>query len=352
MVRAFATGLVLLFMTYAANAAETIARRHDKPLSGEVTAVSKTDVTVRVKNPREETITIPANEVQNISFSGEPPEGNLARGDEAAGRYQRAIEGYEKTLAGLKGSNSLGRIEIEYSIARAMGKQALLEPSKADDAIKRLEDFRARHGDHYRYFDATQLLGRLYLSKNDFVQARAAFDALARAPWKETQMTAKVATGRLLLADNKPNEALAAFDEVAAMPANGLDAESQRLDALLGKARVLLAQRKFGDAQTVLEEVVDKAGPEDTRVNAEAYIRLGDAHREQGHDVDALLEYLKVDLLFPSEKACQAEALFHLVRLFERVGQKGRAVEARDRLESDEFRDSEWARQLKSSPGG
>ncbi|MGQ0637441.1 MAG: hypothetical protein ACT4QC_22780 [Planctomycetaceae bacterium] len=335
-------------------AVETVTRKHDKPLSGEVTGVSKTEVTVKVKSPREETLTIPANEIQHIGWTGESPETNLARSDEAAGRFQKALDGYKKAQAGSKSTNPLARLEIDYAVARAAGRLAAGDPEKAADAIRQLEEFRSKLADHYRYYEAVQLLGELYLAHKDFPKAQAAFDALGRAPWAETKMVARIATARLLAEDGKQEEALAAFDTVAGTSASGAREESLRQEAVLGKARVMVSQGQFAGAEKLLAEVIARADPEDARVNAEAHVRLGDCLREQGKDTDALLAYLYVDVLphLASERALHAEALFQLARLWDKVGRKDRAAEAREKLQADELKDSAWARRLATPDNG
>jgi tetratricopeptide (TPR) repeat protein len=335
-------------------AAESVTRKHEKPLSGEVTGVSKTEVTVKVKTPREETLTIPASEVQNIAWSGEPPEANLARSDEAAGRLQKALDGYKRSQSASKATNPLARLELEYAIVRTSAKLALADPEKADEAIRQLEELRSKLADHYRHYEALQLLGQLYLVRKDFPKAQAAFDALSRAPWPEARMAAKIATARLLADDNKPDDALSAFDAVIAMNAAGAAEDSLRQEAVLGKSRVLVSQRKYDEAQSLLADVIARADPEDARVNAEAHLRLGDCLREQGKETDALLAYLYVDVLphLAAERALHAEALYQLARLWDKIGRKDRAAEAREKLQSDELKDSEWARRLAAPPGG
>src|SRR6516165_1802437 len=81
-----------------AQAAETITRKREKAISGEVTGVTKTEVSVKVKTPKEDTLKITPNEITNIAWSGEPPECNVARKDEEGRRYQKAIDGYQKAL--------------------------------------------------------------------------------------------------------------------------------------------------------------------------------------------------------------------------------------------------------------
>ncbi len=341
------TLLAIAFTSSTGGAAETITRKREKPVAGEVSGMTKTDVSIKVKSPKEDTLKIPSNEIASIAWSGEPPECNVARRDEEGGRYQKAIDGYQKALASGKGTNPMMKSDLEFGIARASGKLALTDPAKIDDAVKKLEDFRSKQSDHYRFYEGVNLLGQLYSAKKDFIKAKLAFDTLGKAPWKEYQMAAKVASGRLALADNKPDEALAEYDAVVAMQADGPVEESQRQEAVLGKARILIIQKKFDEALKLLDEVIAKAPAEDAKVNAEAFLRQGDCLREQGADKDALLAYLHIDVLFSSEKAMHAEALYRLAGLWDKVGNKIRGDEARERLRS-EYENSEWARQLKA----
>ena len=333
-----------------ASATETITRKREKPLSGEVSGVSKTEVTVKVKSPKEDTLKLPANEILSIAWTGDAPETGVARSDENAGRYQKAIEGYQKALQSSKAANAYAKADLEFGIARSSAKLALGEPAKIDDAIKKLEDFRSKQSDHYRFYDAVNYLGQLYAAKNELIKAKLAFDTLGKAPWKEYQMAAKIASGRLLLKENKLDEAAAEYETVVAMKPEGPVEESQRQEAVLGKARIMIAQKKYDDSLKLLDEVIDKAAADDSKVNAEAFLRKGDCLREKGDDKDALLAYLHVDVLFASEKPLHAEALFRLAQLWDKVGNKGRADEARDRLRTD-YDYTEWARQLKAPTG-
>lgn len=349
----FIAALTLIAVSLVASragAAETINRKREKAMSGEITGVSKNEITVKVKVPKEETKTVPANDVESIAWEKMAPEYNLALGDEKGGRFQKALDGYQKALQANKSSNDLVKKDLEFLIARTSGKMALADPSKADDAIKKLEDFRTKNGDHYRFFDTVSLLGQLYAAKNDSVKAKLAFDKLAGAPWKDYQMAAHVATGRLLLAENKLPDAVAEYEKVLAMPAEGPAEESQRQEAVLGKSRVMIVQKQFDEALKLLKEVIDKAPADDVKVNAEAFLRQGDCLREKGNDKDALLSYLLVDVTFSSEKALHAEALYRLVSLWDKAGHKGRADDCRERLKSD-YETSEWTKQLKAPAG-
>ena len=103
--------IALALVTVAINgayawSAETVNRKREKNLSGEVASVTKTEVQVKVKTPKEETVKVPANDVASIEWTGEPPECKVARSDENGGRYQKAIDGYQKALQSNKASSA------------------------------------------------------------------------------------------------------------------------------------------------------------------------------------------------------------------------------------------------------
>jgi tetratricopeptide (TPR) repeat protein len=345
-IRIVVSAVVALACTVSASAVEVIQRKRDKNVTGDVTGVSAIEVTVKVKTQREETIKVPANDISTIIWSGEPPELNVARNDENGGRLQKALDGYVKSQS-TKSTNQFLKNDIEYFIVRTTAKMALGDAEKTEDSIRKLEGMKSKLSDHYRYYESMALLGQLYASKKDYVKAQVVYGTVGKAPWKDYQMLSKNSIARILLAEGKGDEAAAAFDSVIAMTAENPSEETQRLAAMLGKVRIVMDQKNHDEALKLLDEIIAKAPPEDARVQAEAYVRQGDCFRSQGKDKDALLAYLHVEVLFSSERDAHAEALFHLSRLWEKIGQKGRAIEARDRLEAD-FPNSEWTRQLKA----
>ncbi|MBI3860466.1 MAG: tetratricopeptide repeat protein [Planctomycetia bacterium] len=343
--------LVAAVAASPAGANETVNRKRDKALSGEVTGVSKTEVTLKVTSPKADTLKIPANEISSIAWTGESPDANVARKDEEGLKFQKAVDGYQKSLAASKSNDKAAKADLEFGIARTTAKMALSDSSKLDDAIKKVEEFRTKNGDHYRFYEAVNYLGLLYAAKKDFIKAKVTFDQLGKAPWKETQMASRVASGKLLMVENKLDESVAEYDAVIAIKPEGALEESVRQEAVLGKSRIMIVQKKFDDALKLLDEVIKSAPDDDVKVNAEAFLRKGDCLREQGNDKDAVMAYLAVDVLFRSEKAVHAEALYRLAQLWDKVGQKARGEEARELLRS-EYESSEWARQLKAPAAG
>src|SRR5690606_15375899 len=121
-------------------AVDTVTRKSvERRAAGEVTSVSKAEVTVKPKaGPA---TTVPANDIQSIDWDGQPAALGLARAKEAAGQYARAIADYETARQETPASKSHVRADIEFGIASSTGKLALVDPPQLDAAITRLTAF-------------------------------------------------------------------------------------------------------------------------------------------------------------------------------------------------------------------
>lgn len=335
--------LALLFVADA-RAADTIkVQGEDKLVAGEITAVSKTDITIKAGLKKEER-KIAANDVVTIRFDKEPLRLNLARNDEAAGRYSAALEKYQEALADDPGQ--FLKAEIEFRIARTNAQMAMADATKVDGAIKLLNDFLSGNPESFRYYPALAQLGDVYLAKDDFTNAQATFAKLESSPWTDYKMAAGTSKARLLLKQNKVGEARAAFEAVTSMDAKTDGEKMRRYEAILGKAVCLQREGQHEQAVKDLEEVSNQAPATQTRLQAEAYLRQGDSYRQmEGHTKDAILAYLHVDILFAKESAQHAEALFWLSKLWTAVGHPDRASEAAGKLEST-YPQSDWTTKL------
>lgn len=286
-------------------------------------------------------ISVPADEISRIKFDGERPELNRARGSESSGLYERALEGYTGVLGSLRGE---AKKDTQYLIARTKAKMAITDPSKKADAIASLEKAIADHPNHFRYWQAVQWLGRVHAAHKDFPAANARFDELEASPLKSYKMSAKVAKGRVLLSQNKPAEAEASFEGVVAMQPSTPTEKASRYEAILGKARCQQLQSRFGDAVKLLDDIVKNTTAEDSELQARAFLQKGDCFRGQNQPKWAILEYLKVALVYEKEKGPHAEALYQLVQLWPQVRPEraaGAAAELR-RMHPN----SEWTKKL------
>ncbi|WP_417848696.1 hypothetical protein [Thalassoglobus sp.] len=341
----------LLFVLSTTSSAQTIdsvyRKSTAKAVAGEITEVTKTDVTVtqKVGNKTEK---IPANDILYIEWKGEPPALGLARSNERSGNYSQAVTGYQEALAALEASNTRVKADIVYSLARTASKLAQADPDQAAAAITQLKEFIAANRDFYRFFDAQMILASTALQVNDASTAEEAYSILEQAPWTDYQMAGKIGNAETLLARNDINGAKAIFDQVAAMNTKSASEKSRQLQAKLGQAECLQRQNKQDEATTILNKVIEETTAEDSRINAEAYLKLGDGYVSQGQmNKEAVLAYLHVDVIpaFAAHSDLHAEALFKLFKLWPALNQPSRSADAAAKLESD-YPNSPWTKQL------
>lgn len=346
-------GLVLIAAVLAAaplsfaRGDEVFRRSEKKAVNGDVTAIAKSGITVKPKVGAE--VEIPSNDIVQIKWSGAIPAAyGIAVGDELGGRLQKAIDGLTKLQADSKVDSPNYRTDLQYLIARATAKLALADPSRVDEAIKKLEEFKTKNPESYHYYEAMNYLGQLYMAKGDAENAATAFAALGGAPFPDYRMAAKLAVARQSLAKNDIAGAKAAFEDVSKMPSDKENAneESKKQEAQLGIAHCLQLEKNYPKAIELLDQVITQSAADDYHVQAEAYLRQGDCLRASGKPKEALLAYLHIDTLFPTERAQHAEALYNLSQLWNTIQQPDRADDAATRL-SNEFPNSPWTQKLR-----
>lgn len=346
-----ATAILVTFSASPAISADIVERKSStSPVSGEVTSISRDEISVTTGSLKK-VVAVPANDVVNVRWDKEPAKLNLIRGDERAGRLQKAIDGYNEILKDVPASDKNLKVDLTFLIARATSKLAPTDPAKLKEAVSLLKDFVQSNASNFRYYEAAELLGQLYVAQKDFTQANATFALLGKAPWPDYKMIAEIAEARVQLAAGDVDKALAAFDQVASMEAKEPAEQARRFEALIGKAVCLQKKEQHVEAEKVLDEVIRDVPAEATSVQAEAYLRRGDSLRIGGKNKPALLAYLHVDLLFPKEETFHAEALFRLSQLWGAVGNPDRGAEASARLH-DKYPNSEWVKQLTSAGRG
>jgi tetratricopeptide (TPR) repeat protein len=334
-------------MTGPAGAVDTVTRKStDKAAIGEIGPVSRTEVVVKPKvgSPT----TVPANDIVDVDWEAAPPSLKLGRSQESSGQFDLALRSYQQAVTENQSSNENVRGEIEFSLARVAAKIALADPTKLAEATTKLTAFVDRFRDHYRYFDAQLLQGDLALAGNNAEAAEAVFDVLLTAPWADYQMAGNIGKGRILFSRDDIAGAKQAFDAVAGTVPKTPAETSRRLEAMLGQAKCLQKQGQHAEAVKILDQVVQETSVNDTRLQAEAYVRQGESYTAMGDKTkEAIRSYLFVDVVsaLAQQTDFHAEALYHLAQLWPAAGHQERGVEASARLEQL-YPNSAWARKL------
>jgi len=325
-------------------ATDKVTRRGDRvTFSGEFTAMTTAEVTIKQGNGQE--VKIPVSDIANIRFDMEPPILSQGQSNERSGSLDAALEKYRQVQSEYSGDDKRLIVDVSFLIARTVVKSALADPSKVAEARKLIQAFRTDHKSNFRYLESTLLEAQILAG--DSANAAAAQELLKEvqaAPVKGYQLQAGVQLGRLLLISNDAAGALAAFDQVIQQSAGDAGATSAQFDGMLGKALCQQKQGQVDEAIATLDEVIGKASELESQTLAEAWVLKGDCLRAKNLPKDALMAYLHVDVLYASEPAAHAEALYRLANLWGPAGQQGRAEEALAVLTS-RYPNSSWAKQ-------
>jgi tetratricopeptide (TPR) repeat protein len=342
---ALTSGLALATLS-SARAEDLLYRRGaTSPLHGDVTSVSRTEVVVTGRTNKKD-YHVPANEVDRIRWESEIAQVSQNRIEERNGQYDKAIAGYESALQVATNENL--RTDLEFQIARATAAKALKDEDQYDAAIALLEKFRTAHSTSYRYYEALRLLAQLYMNKGEVDKGNSALQAMSDAPWTDFKMETDILKAKVALAHDDVAGALKSLESVISVAPSTPAERSRRYEALVTKAACLQKQSKFQPATEVLAGILDEASDDDTKTLAETCIRLGDCYQAGGRTKEAILAYLRVDLLFPKEKKQHAEALYYLSRLFAQDGKADKAADAAARLQ-EHYPRSPWTARLTSA---
>jgi len=310
--------------------ADTV-RKVDGQTVGDVVAMSAVEVTVERSGVR---TPVPVNEIEAILYADEPARLKTARLAIEAGRYEDAVAGLATIkLDGVKRAEVKQDVQFYTALAKARIALSGADPKAIIEAGGLMVAFVNANPKNYHNLDANEIVGDLLVAAGKYAGSREYYARVGAAPWPDYKMRAGVATGRALLAEGKTDEASQSFQTVLDVQARGESADRQRLAATLGKARCLAEVGTSDEAVKLIDDVITKADPEETRLHAQAYNALGLAHRKAQRNQDALLAFLHVDVLYFTLPKEHIEALENLVELWEAVQNPQRADSAAEILQ-------------------
>ena len=107
--------VVSLFLLQPLQAIDQVLRKSSKtPIRGKITAVAKTGVTVKPQVGQD--VTVPANDIKDVRWNGEPVKLITARISDHAGRYDRALVIYAEAQADPKASAANIKLDLQFLI--------------------------------------------------------------------------------------------------------------------------------------------------------------------------------------------------------------------------------------------
>lgn len=325
-------------------AVDQVTKRSDRvTFRGEISAMTTESITIKLSNGQMQVV--PVSDIFSVRFDMEPALLAQAQSNERSGALDVAQQKFESVLKDYSGDDKRLVADIKFLIARTMVKQALADPGKVNDALAAIKKFREENKTNFRYFEATLLAASLSSSAD----SKVLLQEVQACPVKGYQLQAGVQLGQLLLSGNDPVGALAAFQQVIEQSAGDASSSAAQFNGLLGKAACQQSQGQTDEALATLNDIISKASESESKTLAHAWNLKGDCFRAKSMPKDALMAYLHVDVLYPSEPAAHAEALYHLVTLWAPAGHQDRSDEAMAKL-SLKYPNSTWTKQAGTVP--
>ena len=308
---------------------------------GTITKVTREQVTIDTNQGQK---LFPVNEIQKVSFSGEPRELRSARDGILKGQLAMARADLVKINVDAIDREEIKQ-DIEFYKAFCDGREALVGGGDKIAAGRAMSVFLAgeekRHSFHY--FEAVELLGDLYVAIGSYPKGIEYYGLLGKAPWPDYQMKAALLEAGALLATEQYADALAKYNSVLASPIDDVRAREQKQEATLGSA---VCQATAGQVDAGIASILKIIEQNDSREKpvlfAKAYNALGVCYLKAGKTQDALLAFLHVDLLFNQDPNAHAEALYYLISLWRDVNKSERSIQA-DSLLKSRYSGSPWA---------
>jgi tetratricopeptide (TPR) repeat protein len=336
------TLLLALATALPAQAVDAV-RRGKQTLNGEITAMTATEVTIKV---REKDEVVPVNEIAWIRFDQEPTQLQSARTALEAGRFEDAVKALERVNAE-ELTKDWPKQDYEYLKALSTARLAQAGTGDLADAGRGMNEWIKSYPDNYRWLDANEVVGDLLLASDDFDNAAKYYGKVEdKALWPDVKMRAGVSKGRTLLRQGKAAEALTVLEGVLSL-AQGSEGDlvaRQKMMATVAKAEALAAQDKADEGIALVDELIATASPDEKELHALAYTALGNCHRKAGRKKEARMAFLHVHILYPTYPELHAESLANLVELWQELGDAARSQEAKDILQ-ERYGNTRWAKQ-------
>lgn len=307
---------------------------------GKIENVSVLSVTLAGRSGADK---IPVWEIAKIQASNEPSELEDARDRIESGSYSDALE----LLAEIElGFNPIIDAEADWNRALATAKMSFNgSGSSAVEAAGLVSKFRSKHSKSYHYVPATALLGRLAMATGKLDFAAKEFTTLTKSTWPEYVARGYFLLGEARMRGKKYDQALAAYNKVIGL--NGNDDATQQIKSLAQcqKARARAMKGDTKGAITALEKIIKLENPDNKELFAYAYNALGACYLKSSNLAEAEEKFLFTHLLFDTEAAPHAEAVYQLANIWSTEKRTDLSSEARQILKS-RYRNTWWPSQL------
>lgn len=309
-------------------------------VSGKVSSMSPTEVVITSGGKSTD---VPAGNIRKIEFGSEPSSLDKARERYDDGRFDDCLVELQKIDPPPAAGNILHEIECLKALATA---QISLRGGAitAQNAGTAMVEFLRKYPDSYRWFTATELLGRLFEAVGRVDLAENEFTKMSQAEWPEYKTIGLFRLGNAQLKLKEYEKAKQNYSEIAQIDANDDVTIKYKQLALCQAAKTDALAGNTAAAQSTIEAMIKQENPDNKLLFAYLYNALGACYESVKDWQQAAIAYLHTELLFSEDPDANAEALKRLSEIWPKLGETDRANRAMTTLKN-RYRNSYWANQ-------
>lgn len=273
----------------------------------------------------------PTNDIVRIVFDGEPTQLSRAKDSIGQGQFDQATKELSEVAVSSLTSEDMKEDYYFYKFYLD-GALALVGKGNPEQASKALLQWAAKYRNSHNFYKASEMLGDLALASGTPDQAVKYYGVLTNTNFADLRFKGSYLQGKSLMLSGKYAEATEKLNAVAQEKvADPASLKLQKLAAVTA-IRCEAATGNVASALQKLEAMVDQGDSTDAVLFAELYSAIGSIFLSQGDEYEALLSYLKIDMMYSSQPDPHAEALYNLSKLWEKVGDPLKATDAKSRL--------------------
>ena len=276
---------------------------------------------------------ISADQIVRVVFEDQPTPLTRSRERFEDGRFADCLEELNKLKD--KPSGQKWQPEADYLRAAVSAELALSGGDvTAQNAGTQVNNFLKAHPESYLKFPAMERLGKLLFAFGRMKNASDSFAQLTQSGWPIYQQIGPYWQGMAEREQGNLDKAIGLFEQTALANSDSEDAETWKLMAACQVAR---CQGESGSADTAiasLEKIVKEQDSDNARLFATAFNSLGSIYLKQNRLKEALQEFLKTELIYPTATNEHAEALYHLTKIWAQLNENDRAIRTRETLKN------------------
>jgi predicted negative regulator of RcsB-dependent stress response len=306
---------------------DRVTKKDKEQVRGTIEEESPKGIKIKVKDGKQfVSKLIQASDIREVTYKipnvtalewrepfGKERAARLATGKKRSELLGLALDKFAKLEEQARGTPNARRYLL-YKIAEVTAVMAQNDPSKVDDAIKKLTDFKSNNATSWAIVPALKTLAKLQEDAGKTDDARKTYEELAELPDvpKDLKQESEILVGRLLLRGKKYADAQTRLEKLdGSMSAD--DAQKPFVLAFLAESKI--GQNKLDGVEKQLKTVI--ASSSDGRLRGVAWALLGDYYRVKDQQAEAFWAYLRVDARYNDDPEAQAKALYYLAKLFD-----------------------------------